>query len=496
MKSNKKVVVIGLDCAEPTLVFGKLRGMLPNLERLMERGCFGRLRSCDPPITVPAWSVMMSGKDPGTLGIYGFRNRADHSYDKMSFATGAAVREPRVWDMLGAAGKKVIVLSVPGTYPPRPVNGLMVGCFLTPSISNNYTYPPELKQEIARVCHPYMLDVPDFRTEDKARLRDDIYRMTEKRFLLARHLMRSHPWDFFMMVEMGTDRVHHGFWKYMDPAHPKYEAGNPWEKVIPEYYQYVDYQVGRLMAQVGDDATVLVVSDHGAKGMHGGICINEWLIRRGHLALREYPKKPTKFADLDVDWSKTTAWSEGGYYARVFLNVKGREPHGVIAPEDYESVRSSLAQEIECIPDDQGRPLGTRVLRPQDLYRKMNGIAPDLIGYFDRLRWRSVGSVGAGTVTTFENDTGPDDANHAEEGLFILSGPDLPRGRYCHEAQLMDIAPTLLAQFGMAAPSDMQGRPLMLDQSACEMEDLMRMEELCSMSAHAFGSGGVLDFQI
>ena len=88
---QRKVVVIGLDCATPQLLFDRYRGQLPNLERLMARGTWGRLRSCDPPITVPAWSVMMSSKDPGTLGIYGFRNRCDYSYDKMAFATGTAV---------------------------------------------------------------------------------------------------------------------------------------------------------------------------------------------------------------------------------------------------------------------------------------------------------------------------------------------------------------------------------------------------------------------
>jgi predicted AlkP superfamily phosphohydrolase/phosphomutase len=461
--TGRKMVVIGLDCADPMLVFGRFKGKLPNLEKLMAGGLYGRLRSCDPPITVPAWSVMMSSKDPGTLGIYGFRNRADHSYDRLAYATGTAVREPRVWDYLGQAGKKVIMLGVPGTYPPRPVNGLLVGCFLTPSITNNYTYPPDLKDEIAKIVHPYMLDVPDFRTEDKARLRTDIYRMTEMRFTLARHFLRSHPWDFFMMVEMGTDRVHHGFWKFMDPTHPRYEAGNPWEDVIGDYYQYVDDHIGQLLQEVPEDATVLVVSDHGAKGMEGGICINEWLIQKGYLVLHEYPKVPTRFAEVAVDWSRTVAWSEGGYYARVFLNVEGREPRGVLAQSRYQSFRDQLAREIESIPDMQGRSIGTRVLRPEDLYQQMNGVAPDLFAYFGQLRWRSVGTVGSGSIQTLENDTGPDDANHAEEGIFILSGPGLPTGRYGGEAQLMDIAPTILRLYGLPVPADMQGQPLILN---------------------------------
>jgi len=456
--NQPKVVVIGLDCAEPALVFEQFRGRLPNLERLMARGVWGRLRSCDPPITVPAWSVMMSSKDPGTLGIYGFRNRSDHSYDKMAFATGAAVREPRVWEHLGRAGKRVVLLGVPGTYPPRPVNGLMVACFLTPSIESNYTYPPELKEEIARVVHPYMVDCPDFRTEDKKRLLGDIYRMTEKRFTLARHFLLTKPWDFFMMVEMGTDRIHHAFWKFTDPTHSRYEKGNPWENVIRDYYVYVDGQIGQVLEQVPRDASVLVVSDHGAKAMDGGICINEWLIQQGYLVLKgDYPKGPTRFAELPVDWARTRAWSEGGYYARVFLNVQGREPQGVIRPPEYEAFRDRLAREIEAIPDDRGRPIGTRVLKPEQLYRKVNGVAPDLFAYFGGLRWRSVGTVGLRTVQTFENDTGPDDANHAEEGIFILAGPGVSAGQAWPTRQIMDIAPTVLRLFGLEVPADMQG---------------------------------------
>jgi predicted AlkP superfamily phosphohydrolase/phosphomutase len=457
---QRKVVVIGLDCAEPSLVFERYRGELPTLEGLMARGTWGKLRSCDPPITVPAWASMMSGKDPGVLGIYGFRNRADYSYDKLSFATGASVREPRVWDYLSQAGKDVIVIGVPQTYPPRPVKGVLVSCFLTPSLDSTYTYPPDLKQEIAQQVGTYMVDCPDFRTDDKARLKDDIYRMTEKRFALARHFLRTKPWDFFMMVEMGTDRIHHAFWKFTDPSHPQYQAGNAWENVIREYYHYIDARIAELLREVPDDAVVLVVSDHGAKSMDGGICINEWLIQQKYLTLKKYPEKLTKFEKLEVDWSRTQAWSEGGYYARVFLNVKGREPQGVVSQAEYEPLRERLAREIEAIPDDKGRPIGTRVYKPQDLYRRINGIAPDLFAYFGGLRWRSVGTVGHKAIQTFENDTGPDDANHAEEGIFILAGPNVAANRRLEGRQLMDITPTVLGLFGVPVPGDVQGRAI------------------------------------
>jgi predicted AlkP superfamily phosphohydrolase/phosphomutase len=455
-----KVAVIGLDCAEPSLLFDRFADWLPNLTRLRRRGMWGVLRSCDPPITVPAWMSMMSSKDPGTLGYYGFRNRADRSYEKMTTATALAVREPLLWDFLGQAGKRVILIGVPQTYPPRPVNGLMVTDFLTPSIDSNYTYPPGLKDEISRLpeVHPYEFDVSDFRTPDKTKIRDALVRMTDKRFALARHLVTTKPWDFFMMVEMGTDRVHHAFWQYMDPEHHRYEPGNPFESVIVRYYEHVDAQVGKLLEVLPRDAHVVVVSDHGAQCMDGGIALNDWLIERGYLVLKEPVNGPTRFEAVKVDWAKTTAWGAGGYYGRLFLNVKGREPQGRIAPEDYEATRDRLVAELEALGDPEGRPIGTRVHKPEDLYRTVRGLAPpDLFVYFGNLRWRSVGTVGGGAIHTFENDTGPDDANHAQDGMLIVSGPGVAPQGPVPDMQLMDITPTILRLFGLDVPADLQG---------------------------------------
>ena len=119
MPDVKRVMIIGLDCAEPSLVLGRYRDQLPTLSALADAGAYGRLESVVPPITVPAWSCMMSSRTPGDLGIYGFRNRADHSYDGLFIANGAAVKEPRLWDILGRRGKRSIVLGVPG-HLPRP----------------------------------------------------------------------------------------------------------------------------------------------------------------------------------------------------------------------------------------------------------------------------------------------------------------------------------------------------------------------------------------
>ena len=456
-----KVMIIGLDCAEPSLVLERWRGQLPVLDGLIERGLHGRLTSVIPPITVPAWSCMMSSRTPGDLGVYGFRNRSDHSYDKLFIANGTAIKEPRLWDYATRRGKRSIVLGVPGTFPPRPLNGVMVTCFLTPSTESQYTYPPMLRREVEQVVGEYMFDVKDFRTEDKEYLLRQVYEMTDRRFALAEHLLATKPWELFAMVEMGHDRMHHGFWKDMDPEHRKHVPGGPYENAILDYHRHVDGLIGRLLEHADDDTAILVVSDHGAKRMDGGIRVNEWLRARGAAEDLREPESRTSLADVGIDWSGTTAWGEGGYYSRVFLNVRGREPEGTIAPEDYERVRADLARRLEAIPDEHGSPIPTKVYFPDEVYPEVNGVAPDLIVHFGDLLWRAVGTVGGDEgIHTFENDTGPDDANHAQDGIFVLVAPGVEPERR-DGMHLLDVAPTVLELLGIDAPATMRGHSLL-----------------------------------
>ena len=452
-------MIIGLDCAAPKILFDDMRSELPVISGLMERGVWGELESCDPPITVPAWSCMMSSKDPGTLGFYGFRNRKDHSYDGMTFATNEKMKHDRVWDILSRDGRHVVVLGVPMTFPPRQVNGEMVSCFLAPSIESRYTYPEELRDEIAQTVGEYMVDVPNFRTDEKERIMRDIKEMTRRRFELARHLRDTRDWDFLMMVEMGTDRLHHGFWRFYDHDHPDYQPGTRWEEEFRAYYRSVDAEIGRLIEGLGDDTAVLVVSDHGAQSMIGGIQVNEWLQREGYLRLAEQPDGVIPIGQATVDWPNTRVWADGGYYSRIFLNVRGREPEGTVDPADYEALRDELIAKLEALGDEHGNPIGTRVFRPQDLYHEVNGVAPDLICYFGNLTWRSIGSLGDGRIQVRENDTGPDDANHAKMGVYVMAGPGMPTASP-ERATLFDIAPTVLTAMGYPVPADMQGRSL------------------------------------
>ena len=458
-KMKKRVLIIGWDCAAPELVFDAFKADMPNTRRLMEEGIYGELESTIPPITVPAWMCMMTSRDPGELGIYGFRNRKDYSYDTLSIANAHAIKVPTLWDLLGQAGKKSVVLGVPLTYPAKPFPGWMVTSFLTPNLNSQWTFPRRLTREITQVASDYMIDIPNFRTDRRAELEQQLLKMTGERFKLARYLLETKDWDLFTMVEMGSDRLHHAFWRFWDKTHPKYEPDSPFSKTMRNYYRALDAELGETLACVDEDTTIMIVSDHGAKRMDGGICINEWLRKHGYLTLKTEPQGITRWtADL-VDWKKTKVWGEGGYYGRIFINVEGREPHGIVRAGDYENVRDELKTYLEAIVDEKGHNIGTRVFKPEEVYRECRNIPPDLIVYFGNLFWRSVGSVGYNSIYTYENDTGPDDCNHAEMGMFIIKNGEQAQGAVSSKS-LYDIAPTVLNEFGIDIPEAMQGHPI------------------------------------
>lgn len=462
MQQGPRVAVIGLDCVTPQILFRDLIDDIPNIRRLMDAGMHGDLASITPPITVPAWACAMTGRTPGQLGIYGFRNRKDHTYDGLSIATSLSVKEPTVWDKLGEKGMRSLLIGVPpGFPPPKEFPGWRVACFLTPPSAERFAFPQELETEIAEELGGpgnYIFDVPKFREQDLDFALEQIFKMTERRFAVARRLVKNKPWDYFMMVEMGTDRLHHIYWKYVDPTHPLYEPGNQFETSFKDYYRFLDKQVGSLIDLLPNDVITIVMSDHGARPMMGGLCFNDWLMQEGYLAMTETLSGPMPIAKAPIDWDRTIAWGDGGYYGRCFVNVKGREPNGVVEPSRYEAIRDELIVKLESAPGPDGGSLGTKVLKPDDVYTEVRGVAPDLIVYFGDLAWRSVGSVGNPSLFTYDNDTGPDGANHDRTAVFAMKGlPGQPMGRF-DGMNLVDVGPTILKLYDIEAPEGVVGR--------------------------------------
>ncbi|MEE8239544.1 MAG: alkaline phosphatase family protein, partial [Nitrososphaerales archaeon] len=313
--SRRKVILIGLDSAPPELLLERFLDKMPTIRRLVKNGISGRMRSCDPPITVPAWMVMMTGMDPGQLGIYGFRNRKGWSYSDYYLTTSTMIKEKPIWEIIAqTGGMKSCLIGVPPSYPVRPIMGNLISCFLTPGLEKEYTYPHELRDEVAEIVGEYEFDAA-FRSDNRDEILEAIRRMTNKRFDLANYMIEQKEWSFFMLVEIGLDRLHHTFWKYFDDTHPRFESGNRFEMVLEDYYILLDKRIGELIESGGEDTIIIIASDHGSKAMKGAFCINEWLIREGYLKLAERPEGIVSIEDASVDWDKTKVWGWGGYYS-------------------------------------------------------------------------------------------------------------------------------------------------------------------------------------
>ncbi len=454
----QRILAIGLDSVPPSLLFDRFLPLMPNVQRLLARSSYGTLRSTDPPITVPAWAVMFSGMDPGTLGLYGFRHRRPGSYFDQYLPTSRTPLEPMIWERLSRAGRRVCVIGMPPGYPPPRVNGVYISDFLTPPSATDFVFPAGFTDEVQRLADGYEFDVA-FRADDRERIGDALPRLTRKHFAVARALWARETWDFFGLHEIAPDRLHHTFWKYFDQDHPRYEPNARFREFVDSYYRTLDHEIGALLELVPRDVRVLLLSDHGSQAMAGGFAINDWLIAKGYLVLRgARPPPATPLEKASIDWPRTRVWGAGGYYARLFYNLRGREADGALEPADAPALASELRTELAKVRRPDGALLGAEVRAPREIYRAVRGDAPDLMAYFGGIAWRSVGTLGYDSWFLAENDTGPDDAVHSFEGIYSISTPERGAGSRGPEQSILDIGPTLLELAGIDPPANMQGR--------------------------------------
>ncbi|MBN1959733.1 MAG: alkaline phosphatase family protein [Deltaproteobacteria bacterium] len=452
---RQRLCVLGLDCLSPELVFNELRDVLPNLNALIACSLSGPIESINPPITIPAWSAMLTGVDPGVLGCYGFRNRADYSYDKRRLASSIDIQVPTLWNYLKDAGAHSRLISIPQTYPPKPILGMMVSDYPSASAPSPVTYPASIENEFRRIAEGELADVANHRHLNLENLKESIHAATRRRFRLARAWAQESDWTLLMLVEMGPDRMHHAFWR----QHYSYEEDNPYTSAIRDYYIHLDREIGRLLSILADSDIVLIISDHGAQTNKGGIALNQWLIDHNYLYLNHKPTSPTTWDELSIDWPRTRIWADGGHVGRLYFNVVGREPQGIVQPYDIENLAHEVGTALCALPGPRGEKLDTQVFIPKMIYEQTNNIAPDLIVYFDNLGFRAIGSVGYNNIYPLYNDTGRDAANHALKGVCILRDGKGARAAP-NDANLYDILPTLLDRLNLPIPIELHGRIL------------------------------------
>ncbi|MBD3225535.1 MAG: phosphodiesterase [Caldithrix sp.] len=452
---SRKVFVIGLDCLDPSLVFDRWTDALPNMASIIKGGFSARLRSTDPPITIPAWISMLSGVSPGELGIYGFRNRENYTKTDLSVLDSRQVRYQRIWDILSENGKQSVSIGVPPTYPVSPMLGYMVSGILTPNPAAPQTYPKNLYQHLLNVSPQYQTDITEFRKQNRDDLIRDIYQVTEARFKWIRHMIQYYRWQFFIFVEMGIDRMQHAFWQFQANDSPYYQEDNPYRHTIYEYYRYIDQQIGRLLKQMDDETDVVLVSDHGAKTMQGGVAINQWFIENGLLALKNKPESVHCLTHEMIDWQNTIAWGEGGYYGRIFLNIRNREFNGTVAEDQVPHVINEIKDKLSRLTTEEGNVLNNQIFTPEELYSTVHGYPPDLMIYFDDLNYRAISQVGTQSVVSRETFGAPDGANHSFHGVFAIKGQHI-KPQHVKEINILDVAPLILHRMQIKQPAVMQ----------------------------------------
>jgi len=502
-----RVFVVGLDGATFDLLKPWIEaGHLPTLEKLAREGCTGRMTTTVPPVTAPAWSSFMTGKNPGKHGLYDFRKRTQGSYDLVPVSS--ANRDGRtIWDIIGQAGRRVIVVNVPMTYPPQPVNGLMITGMLTPRGRDNFTYPPGLRKELEERIGKYIIFPEEVYAKGQV---DDflgsLYQAATKRWEAVRYLMREYPWDFFMVVFNETDMIQHGLWSCMDAGHPCHDSAEShlYGDAILKFYQWMDQALAEIVAELDSNTLLMVMSDHGAGPLHSFMYVNNLLADLGLLQFKKQPlarlKRPlfklgvtprNVYALLlkmglgrlrrsldkrrggysllrklflsfsDVDWSRTEAYSVGPI-GQIYVNLKGREPQGIVHPgEEYERVRTRISNALEALSNPRsGESLVDHIYKKEELYwGKHLDDAPDIVFLPRRLETVALGDFEFPSNCLIEPAYGIS-GHHRMEGILLLSGKDIRRGVELHEAEITDLAPTILYALDIPVPEDMDGNVL------------------------------------
>jgi predicted AlkP superfamily phosphohydrolase/phosphomutase len=506
MPQEERVLVIGLDGVPFDLIRSWAEaGHLPNLAALIRRGVFGPLASTIPPTSGPSWSSFVTGKNPGKTGIYDFLYRRPGSY--LFPPVNAAMRSGRsLWSLLGEHGRRIAVVNIPISYPVEKVNGLLISGWMTPYFARDFTWPHELGEEIVRNVGDYRIYPAETFSEGRRKsffeACDSLLEMLTATNL---YLMRREPWDLFMTVYFDTDRVLHQLWHYLDVEHPwrRHDRGDLSAPVV-RYFHRLDADIGRLVDAAGPGVRVMVMSDHGMGTAARFIVLNNLLLELGYLTLAgntatrlkafafrhgltlrnihrlvdrvglakhaEYKNvysfdailKRLFLSFLNVDWSRTRAYSFGRHYGSVFLNVRGREPRGIVgAGADYERTRDDLARAlVEHVDPELRRPLVGKCLKREDIYSGDRvEEAPDLVLLPSDAQDIFYGLSDFGSNRIWDQ-TYRYSGMHREDGLLIAHGPGVRAGELFSGGSIVDLAPTILYWLGHEVPCDMDGRPL------------------------------------
>src|SRR5262245_60416874 len=265
--SRRRVIVIGIDGAEPSIFFDLLdHGRLPFFARMAVAR--GTTRSVQPIISPAAWATVMTGCRPGRHRLFGFQ-REDAS-GEIRVATGRDLGAGSLWRYLGERGRRCIAVNVPMTYPPEDVPGVIVSGVDTPSLQSGFLHPATLRSDFLRAVPDYEIDLRNFGgpsdAENRRKLLENAKRVADARARAFQWLLGTQDWDLGLVVFTEMDRLQHDLWVDHDPGHPLHDGGDPrLGQGLAEAYAELDRLADRIVTPwLAEEPLVIVMSDHGA----------------------------------------------------------------------------------------------------------------------------------------------------------------------------------------------------------------------------------------
>lgn len=498
---NKRVIVIGLDGATFDVIKPLLKeGKLPTFAKLLSGGTHGELMSTIQPSSEQAWASFLTGKNNGKHGVFDVCEQEENYYD-ITPVSSLTQKAKTFLKILSEKGRKVGAFNIPLTYPPEELSKFMIAGWPVSIERDDLTSPPGLIKEIKSVVGEYIPDVRFCRSyplQPKKKVVLNYFRKLEKmiqnREDVIKYLLKKEQLDLFVGVFLALDRAQHRLWHYYE-RDKRSKEGN----IIPHLYQKIDNSLARIQGDVDDEVSIFIISDHGFDSLRKQIDVNTFLYKKGFL---KYKNKVYGFNSVvrklssivrdhlnesivnklqtsilakkyfqmiwlnNIDWNLTKAYSFG-YMGNIRINLKGRQPMGIVTPEEYEKTRDAIIEILYTLRDpDTGSSLVDKVYKREELYQgPYVHKAPDIIPQWKDYEYRA---RAGGEMLRTQFLQSVDDINfskkhtgmHKLNGIFIAKGPFIKQGIQINNARIIDVAPTILYALGEPIPEDMDGRVL------------------------------------